>query len=152
MTIKKIGLFFLINTFILLTACGKNETQETTTELPPLRLIVTLKAFGIIKAGKIKNINLDFPAAIKKIHVSNGQKVNLNDPLITLDLSNYNKQLQDKENEYRIAQLELQRIQAGETPSSQKESQRIKNELANKRKALSSNSDPDIQKLTTIWI
>lgn len=146
MTIKKIGLFFLINTFILLTACGKNETQETTTELPP-PVDRYIEAFGIIKAGKIKNINLDFPAAIKKIHVSNGQKVNLNDPLITLDLSNYNKQLQDKENEYRIAQLELQRIQAGETPSSQKESQRIKNELANKRKALSSNSDPDIQKL-----
>ena len=54
MTIKKIGLFFLINTFILLTACGKNETQETTTELPP-PVDRYIEAFGIIKAGKIKN-------------------------------------------------------------------------------------------------
>jgi len=146
MKIKKITLFLLINSLAFMTACGNNKINETTAEAAPV-IDNFVEAFGIVKAGKLKNITLDFPATIKSIHVSDGQKVTLNESLITLDLSNYNKQLQDIESEYKIAQLELQRIQGGEGPSNQKESQRLKNELANKKKALNNSSDPDLLNL-----
>jgi|GEM_PF-1711566 len=65
-------------------------------------------ANGMIKAAQVENIMIDFPAYIKTVYVTEGQRVEADQPLMLLDLSQYRAQIARKEQELRSLQTQLQ--------------------------------------------
>lgn len=55
-----------------------------------------VEAFGIIKATAVKNITLDFQAPVTKLYVKEGERVKSSQPLVTLDLSEMENMIGNK--------------------------------------------------------
>lgn len=65
-------------------------------------------ADGTVKAFRVGDIMIDFPAHIKTVYVAEGQRVEAGQPLMLLDLSQYRAQIIQKEQELRHLQTQLQ--------------------------------------------
>lgn len=114
-----------------ITGCSNKNEQPMMKEQPTVEHKQVIEAFGIVKAARIRNIIVDFPAVVQEIHVKEGQEVKKGQELITLDLSQYETQVQNKRYELNIAQLELQRLNS---------------ELQTVLAQMESESDPQLQK------
>lgn len=99
------GIFLL---GMALTACGsKNEgdvSKETITES------TTVEAYGVVKAQKLLDIVVDFPANVKQIHVEEGQKILKGTKIATLDIDQYLLEIKSKEIELKISANEKSKI------------------------------------------
>lgn len=74
-------------------------------------LIYDLRAVmagGTVKAEQVENIMIDFPAYIKRVYVTEGQRVEADQPLMLLDLNQYRAEIARKEQELHTLQTELQ--------------------------------------------
>lgn len=105
---KIIILAVLIGVLSVLGGCRaqKEEIQPDSIDLGAQPASQTVEAYGVIKASKLKDITIGFPAAIEDITVKNGQKVTAGDTLMILDTKDYEAQL--KGQEYDLAILQAQ--------------------------------------------
>ncbi|MCW3488507.1 efflux RND transporter periplasmic adaptor subunit [Dethiobacter alkaliphilus] len=109
---KKSILTLVILVSVALLAAGCTGTTEAGTNGQEEVEVVqaqTVEAFGNVVALAEKNIIVDFPALVEEVHVREGQQVEEEETLITLDLTEYNAQIENKERELKIARLELDR-------------------------------------------
>lgn len=68
-----------------------------------------VEAFGSIKCLKSRDIYVGFPAKIEKILIKNGQKVKKGQTIATINMQEYELQKSQKESQYKLADLELQK-------------------------------------------
>lgn len=109
LTIKKLFFFLVIICIgILMVSCSPKEEITSTEEVDLSNELKIIEAFGLIKAEESKDVIIDFPAVVQEILVKEGQHIRLHDPILTLDLSQYQLQILDKKNELNIANLEYQ--------------------------------------------
>lgn len=107
-------------------ACGTQaQAAPEATQADVQRQYV--EAYGIIKATEVKNITLDFQAAVTAINVKEGQKVITGQKLVSLDLSEINSQLASKELELNAAQNNIGRSR------SNTELRKLQNDLGSAR-------------------
>ena len=110
---KKLAFIIILITVGFLGSSCNNEEVPTVEEVDLTDELTEVEAFGVVKADESKDIIIDFPAKVQDVLVEEGQKVSLNEPIITLDLQDYRNLLRDKNNELSIARLEYQRANSG---------------------------------------
>ncbi len=154
----------VVGLLLIGTACSNKNTEPTVSEIPVVEEKQTVEAFGIVKAGTIHNINLEFSAGVQRVHVKEGQRVSKGESLFTLYLGEYQGQIKSLEHELTIANLELAKLLSGsrdekQTTSGslqkvqnslqadQKDVQRLNQEIVTKKTNLQNQTDPDIKKL-----
>lgn len=93
---------------IFMASCSKGQESSTVEEVDLSQESKVIEAFGIIKAERSKDVIIDFPSVVKEVLVKEGQRVVLNEPLINLDLSQYQSQIQDEKIKLNISKLEQQ--------------------------------------------
>lgn len=85
------------------------SAAPVSTEKPPS----VIEASGKVKAKVTRNILLDFSAPVQEVHSKEGQILNEGDRLVTLDLTDIQKQIQDKESQLQVEKLQLEKLQKG---------------------------------------
>jgi len=128
---KRVLLLLLAGTVALTSACSKQVNTEAAAQAAPApELKKAVEAYGVVEAGDIKNINLDFDAVVKQIAVKEGQRVKKGDVLVELDVKGFLERISRKTHELKIAEFEVKRL----------EDKMTEEELENC-------TDPDIRKL-----
>ena len=102
---RKIVIIGCLLLFTTITGCSKEATSQV--DNPKTETKHSVEVYGTIRALDTKNTMLDFPATIEIVHVRDGQRVKKGDPLVTLNLNEFKADLNMKENELKVAQLEL---------------------------------------------
>jgi HlyD family secretion protein len=131
--LKFIGIFILLAVLVANAGCKKQIKKTTTAKTVSIKQVV--EAFGIVKARDYKDINLDFPAQIQKVPVKNGQNVKLSEPLIYLNINNFQALIKSKENELNLARFELLKMEKS-LHDAQEVYDRAKRQLTDKEQLL----------------
>lgn len=134
---------------LLVPACGKSESESTlsgsvnTGDLSEEKdASLELDVYGDVKVDKSEEMTVDFPAKVKEVFVKDGDLVKKGDKLLSLDLEDYRLEIKTKENEIRMDELELKKLEANRNPQLL-ESESIREELQVKQHYLTG-SDPDL--------
>lgn len=137
----KLNKLFLLALSSLLLLSGCNTAEPTSVEVaaPPASLVL----YGDVTADNPQLITLDFPAKITAVHVKNGDILQKNDILFTLDFSDYLLQMSSKEKELEEAQIQLKNLEQSLNPQLAQYDATSEN-LALKKKYLQQDSDPEI--------
>lgn len=100
---------------VIISAVGCNvEGSETTVEEVDLsHERSSIEAFGVVKPEEFMDIIIDFNSVVNEVSVNEGQYLNLNDPILLLDMSQYKAEISDTVSELNIAELEYQQISMG---------------------------------------
>jgi len=106
---KIIGAVLLFMSLVFTVGCKKEEPKvELVSE--SVQEDQTIDAFGVVKAKRIKNINIDFPALIEEIPVGEGHQVVQNQVLVVLDTEEFNMRIRVKEHELNIQRLQQEKL------------------------------------------
>ena len=133
----------------LFTGCNKtdqevnNEAETTTTQVTEE---ASIDVFGEVKVDTIKEIIIDFPATVDKIHVKDGQNIKKGDKIISLNFDMYEIDIKKKQSEIKSYENQLAQLRQNINPLSA-EVVKINNELNVKQDYLINDSDPQVQKL-----
>lgn len=104
----KVCLIICLTGGLLFTASCKRQIKKTTVPVNPVQEEKSnIEAFGTVKVKEVQNIHLDFPVKVQTVHVKEGQVVNLGEPLITLNIDDFQVQIKSKESELNSARFEL---------------------------------------------
>ena len=137
----KLNKLFLLALSSLLLLSGCNTAEPTSVEVaaPPASLVL----YGDVTADNPQLITLDFPAKVATVHVKNGDILQKDDILFTLDFSDYLLQMSSKEKELEEAQIQLKNLEQSLNPQLAQYDATSEN-LALKKKYLQQGSDPEI--------
>jgi len=131
-SLKKLNLVILCICLAIFTAsCSPKEEVSAVDEVDLSSESKVVEAFGFVKAEESKDVIVDFPAIVLDVLVEEGQHVGHREPIMTLDLSEYQSQISNKKNELDIANLEYQRINKSLQGISLENSDIEKNKLTN---------------------
>ncbi len=106
--LRLVFILFMICLLVTSTGCKREKkaaASETKVEEPKI-----VEAFGVVIARDYKDINLDFLAQIVKLPVKDGQNVSMGEPLIYLNINDYQTMIKNKENELNQARFELMKL------------------------------------------
>lgn len=123
------GLIVLV--ILMLAGCGEKprEVADQSTAKGETKQVV--EAFGTVKSTEVRNIIIDYPAAVAKVNVIEGQRVKKGDVLVTLDLRSYSDLIKNKEVDLKTLELELSGLNR---------------DYEKKRAGLANNTDPEIMR------
>ena len=82
-------------------SCSTTDHKSSQPFIPPDETELPVEAFGRVKATDVIDILLPFPAVIEKIHVTEGQRVKAGDVLVSINMTDYLKQIKEKEMEIK---------------------------------------------------
>lgn len=141
LAMKRFGKAVAVTIILLLSAaCAEKEEQNIVIPASSnIEINTKVEAIGTVDVRNIKNIFVDYPAIVEKIHIKDGSCVKKGDLLVSLDLSQFNKQIRDKEYELNSAKLELSKYQADVDD--------IKKSISDNKRHLDNNTDPELMKL-----
>ncbi|PYG83888.1 CusB/HlyD membrane fusion family barrel-sandwich protein [Ruminiclostridium sufflavum DSM 19573] len=141
--VKKNAMVIVLGITIMLCAsCAERQEQKVSISSNTKNKIENkVDAFGTVKVKNIKNINVNFPAIVDKIFVEDGSRVKKGDIMVSLNLSEFRKQIRDKELDLDSTRIELSKTQT--------DINRIKANISEKQKKLNTNTDPEIKKLVS---
>lgn len=135
---RKLLVITLCTALMLLAGCSKEaQTNTLPSESPAPKN--TIDTFGVVKSNNVTNILIDFPAVVDKIHVKEGQKVQLGEALYTIDYNQYKSEIEQKTVELNTLKHEQQ--------YSSMELEKLKSDLSEIQNHLSNNSHPELKKL-----
>lgn len=162
-------IFTVIILFLTASACGGekrtgNPNQGSLPENDFKDSVNTIQVFGNVKILKYRNITLDFPVRIDKIHVVAGQFIKKNDELISIDLDQFYNDIRVKEHELSIEKLKLLNLEqeygeknqeinteyltlSNSIEIAEKEIKQLELDYSKKSELLKNDSDPEIQRL-----
>lgn len=107
---KSTQIFMFLLLILSLAGCKPKESDTSVEEVDLSHEKKSIEAFGVIKPEESMDIIIDFNSVVKEVLVSEGQHIGLNEPILTLDLSQYEAQISDSQSELSIAQLEYEQI------------------------------------------
>jgi HlyD family secretion protein len=109
---RRILILLLLSGLLILNGGCKREAEKGATTASPAMAEApkVVEAFGVVKARDYKDINLDFLAQIVEVPVKDGQNVTLGEPLIHLNINDYQAMIKNKENELNLAKFELLKL------------------------------------------
>lgn len=113
MMIKRMIQVIIAICIVFIAGCSAKEPPASAENVDLSQDKKVVEAFGVIKAEESMDIVIDFPAVVSEVLVSEGQPTVLNEPILTLDLLQYESQLSDQESELSIAELEYEQIIKG---------------------------------------
>lgn len=146
-SVKKLSMILILCLAATLAGCSGKAAKETSTEEVETQEVSetsSIDVFGEVKVERAREIIIDFPATVAKIHIKDDQKAKKGDPLIALDFNEYEMNIVKKQNEIALYEGQIKNLQQNMNPGSAEVS-RLQKELNVKQGYL--NSDPDIQAL-----
>lgn len=87
------------------TATGKIAREAGSKAAAPQ----AIEAFGVVKARETQDVMFEFPAQVAQLLVKEGQRVSAGQPLIRLNLKDYETQIRRKEQELNTARFNLRK-------------------------------------------
>ncbi|MCD8121439.1 MAG: HlyD family secretion protein [Clostridiales bacterium] len=132
-----ISLFVML--FILMGCASKYAKEESSDESS----FQTSVIYGTVQAENTQDIVIDFTATVKEISITEGDTLNDGDPILVLDISDYEHSIQQKKyelQEYRIALADAARQQVSE----KEEINYIENQLELKKGYLENKNSPEL--------
>ena len=90
---------------------GGGATDVAPAPLPAQEPPGATEAFGVVIGLRSNNLQLDIPAVVDAVHVTEAQLVERGDVLITLDLAEYETLLASRENRLAMERLTLLRLE-----------------------------------------
>lgn len=137
----KLNKLFLLafTSLLLLSSCNTAKPTHVDVATPPSSLVL----YGDVTADNPQLITLDFPAKVAAVHVKNGDILQKDAILFTLDFSDYLLQISAKEKELEEAQIQLKNLGQSLNPHLAQYDATSEN-LALKKKYLQQDSDPEI--------
>lgn len=103
-----------IITFLLLAlgtvGCSAEKPAIPAEEVDLSQKKKVIEAFGIVRPEESMDIVIDFNSVVTDVPVNEGQHIGLNEPILTLDLTQYEAQIADCRSELNIAELEYRQI------------------------------------------
>lgn len=145
---KKLIAIILCLLFVF-TGCSK-ENQEVNNDIATTTDQISkesnIDVFGEVKVDTIKEIIIEFPATVEKIHIKDGQKIRKGDKIISLNFDAYEIEIKKKQSEINFYENQLEQLRQNINPLSS-EVVRIKSELNIKQGYVLNDSDPEVQRL-----
>lgn len=139
--------FFLLCLLMIITLTGCNpgtkETASQDTHETSNYEVQSLDVYGVVCVDKTQQIIIDFPAKVTEVYVKDGDHANQGEKLLTLDYEDYKLEIQTKENEIRMDEIQLQELKSNVNPQ-MLEANKIREELKVKKSYLETGSDPDL--------
>ncbi|WP_312702186.1 HlyD family efflux transporter periplasmic adaptor subunit [Sedimentibacter sp.] len=129
MILKKLILVLIILLSLSVYGCTPKESAAPAEEVDLSQEKKIIESFGIIKAEDSTDIIIDFTSVVTDVPVNNGQHIRLNDPVLTLDMSQYEAQISDIKSQLNIAELEYEQIKLSSEDNQQTEIDKLKNNL-----------------------
>lgn len=149
---KKIGIILLILVIVAVliggyllfqSKSGLEATGVTTdtidTEPVAVQESPSIEAFGLVKPTEVMNINIDFPARVRRLYVQEGEKVTLGQPLLALDVEEYRTEIRATEYELQLARYELMKTES--------KIEQLTKEIAEKEEQLEQDSAYELSKI-----
>jgi HlyD family secretion protein len=148
MKIKRLAIILLFTALVSFsTACSSKDDKAKSVSTGNTNVVQSIHTYGIVKCPDIKNIYVDFPAVVDKVHVDIGQKVKIGDLLVSLNKDSAMEQLKNKEQNLKIANMQLDKIK-NNINILQNELRLLKKSADEKVYALKNGTDLDIIKIT----
>lgn len=113
------------------------DSEEQTAEI---------EAWGEVKYGRTEKINIDFPSIVTDVHVKEGERVTLGKPLMTIDLSEYNGNIEKLKQQLSANQAALNSA-SQDTSALQADIAQSQDELARKDDEYNSGISADLKLL-----
>lgn len=125
----------------------KNSTvQQTASPEASSNQVSEIDAWGDVKYTRMEDISIDFPSMVTSISVKEGERVTLGQPLVTLDLSEYNGNIEKLKQPLAANQAALpamkQDISALESDIAQ-----MQNQIARKTSEYTDDTNADLTQL-----
>ncbi len=111
MRIKAVLMIIVI--IISAVGCKAENPQTTVEEVDLSQERKSIEAFGVVKPEEFMDIIIDFISVVKEVQAYEGQYLKLNEPILLLDMSQYEAEISDTLSELNIAELEYQQISTG---------------------------------------
>lgn len=111
MKIKVVLMLIII--IISAVGCNAEGSQTSVEEVELSQERKSIEAFGLVKAEEFMDIIIDFNSVVKEVPVNEGQYLNLNEPILLLDMAQYEAEISDAVSQLNIAELEYQQISMG---------------------------------------
>ena len=105
-----------------------------------------IEAWGEVKYGRTEKINIDFPSIVTDVHVKEGERVTLGKPLMTIDLSEYNGNIEKLKQQLSANQAALNSA-SQDTSALQADIAQSQDELARKNDEYNSGISADLKLL-----
>ena len=123
-----------------------NNAPQTTDSGASTNQTGEIEAWGEVKYTRMENISIDFPSIVTDVSVKEGDRVTLGQPLVTLDLSEYDGNVEKLKQQLAANQAALpaakQDISALQTDIAQ-----TQNQIARKTKEYGSGTNADLKLL-----
>ena len=71
-----------------------------------------VEAFGTVKAAVSRSVSLDFAARVSEVHTENGQRLSLADTVLTIDMSEFEHEIDALRDELEVARFEIAAMNA----------------------------------------
>lgn len=110
LNLRLIFIILLSSLLVINISCKRKAEKEAAASTVKVEVPKIIEAFGVVKARDYKDINLDFPAQIVEVPVKDGQNVSLGEPLIHLNINDFQTMIKNKENELNVARFELMKL------------------------------------------
>ena len=118
----------------------ESEAVTTVEEQPPaVEETHYIEAFGLVTATTVTNINLDFPARIRRFYVKEGEKVRRGQVLLALDVEEYRTEIRNTEYELQATLYELKKLES--------ETAELAKKIATKEKELTTEAAYELRQI-----
>ncbi len=105
-----------------------------------------MEAWGEVMYSRIENISIDFPSTVTDVKVKEGERVTLNQPLVDIDLTEYNGSI-EKLNKQMIANQLALEAAPQDISALQADAARLQEEIARKKEEHNNDTATDIKLL-----
>lgn len=105
-----------------------------------------MEAWGEVMYSRIENISIDFPSTVTDVKVKEGERVTLNQPLVDIDLTEYNGSI-EKLNKQMIANQLALEAAPQDISALQADIARLQAEIARKNEEYNNDTAADIKLL-----
>ena len=102
--------------------------------------------WGEVKYTRMEDISIDFPSFVTKVEVQEGEKVTLNQPLVTLDLAEYNRNVEKLKQQLAVNQAALPTAKQ-DISALQADITQLQNQISRKTKEYNDDTNADIVQL-----
>ena len=116
--------------------------DDLTSEEQPLEI----EAWGEVKYSRIENISIDFPSIVTDVQVKEGERVTLGQPLMTIDLYEYNGNIEKLKQQLSANQSALDSA-SQDISALQADISQIQDEIARKNDEYSNGTGADLKLL-----
>lgn len=128
---------------ILFYPKNKNVVPHTEHSVSDKEQSTEIVAWGEVKYARMKEINVDFPSTVTQVMVQEGDQVTLRQPLVLLDLSEYNGNVKKLEHQLSANQSALL-IAEQDISALQADIEQTQGQIARKSKEYDSNTNAEM--------